>query len=131
MQLGKPTVGLKEAEGRKVLREAFRAAGYEVVEDYLFDEGGVRITLDGWDARHRVGYEYITAEGGDRDEFRTENIGKLVRRMERGELHLLLVDGAGRPDGEMMEFLAHDFLAKLGGDEETLSDSPSRPSFDE
>src|SRR5262249_34664759 len=100
MKLGGPTVGLSEAEGGARLRAACAQAGYQIVEDYPFDEDGVQLTLDGWDPRHRVGYEYITREGGDLDQFRSENIGKLVRRMERGELHLLLIDGVGHPDQE-------------------------------
>ena len=109
----KPTKGLTEAEGRKVLREAFTAAGFHIVEDFAFDEEGVSVSLDGWDPVQRVGYEYVTKESHDRENFTDPKIGKLYQRMSKGELALLLIDGEGHPDATILTYLARHFLDSL------------------
>jgi len=113
MKLGKKMIGLTEAEGRAVLKAAFVTAGYNIVEDFDFEEDGVKVNLDGWDAARRVGYEYLTKEARDREDFSIEEIGMLHRRQRDHKLHLLLIDGEGNPDRELMEYLADKFLREL------------------
>jgi hypothetical protein len=119
MKVGQKMVGLSEAEGRAVLREAFTAAGYKIVEDFDFEEDGVKVNLDGWDAAARVGYEYLTKEAHDREDFSLEEIGILHRRQRGQKLHLLLIDGEGNPDREVIEYLAEKFLRELRARDKT------------
>ena len=49
-------------------------------------------TLDGYDPAARVGYEYLTTEAGDREEFTPEVLGALHGMVQRGEVYLFLVD---------------------------------------
>ncbi len=66
-------------------------------------DDGVPITLDGYDRARRIGYEYVTTEAGDREEGTADVVAELERRMERGELAVLLVDeveGHGAADLE-------------------------------
>jgi hypothetical protein len=108
----RPT-GLGEAEGRAVLRELFTRAGFEIVEDYPFNEDGVEVSLDGFDPVRRVGYEFMTREAGDFEDFTGHEIGELMRRNQSGNVHILLVDGEGRPDKTMLEYLARKFLKQV------------------
>ena len=118
-KFGRPMKRLTEEEGRKLLKALFTKAGYKVVEDYHFIKGDIDVRIDGWDPERRVGYEYMTREGGDRDDFSDPEIGKLVNRHEAGELSLLLIDGDGNPDEEILTYLARQFLAELSGADET------------
>lgn len=106
---------MTEAEGCAVLLEEFSAAGLAIVERFPFDEGGVKVELDGWDEARRVGYEYVTEEARDRDEFTPRNVVALEDRMRAGELWVLLVDEHdGETDGELRS-VAKAFLGHLKG----------------
>lgn len=83
---------LTEREGCEVLARCFRGAGLDIVENFLFDEDGVKVSFDGWDAARRVGYEFVTTEAGDRAEFTPQVVAKLEGRMLRGELYVFLID---------------------------------------
>ena len=109
----KPTKGCTETEGRAVLKEAFTAAGFEIQEDFPMQGMGLDVTLDGWDPVRRVGYEYLTREADDRREFTEPEIARLYSKMGRGELHILLIDGEGKPDKEMIRYLAQNFLRSI------------------
>src|SRR5262249_2821835 len=73
---------LTEKEGRAVLRARFEAAGLTIEEDFALDDPP--ITLDGWDATRRVGYEFLTTEAGDRDEITWQALEALELRMGFG-----------------------------------------------
>jgi hypothetical protein len=104
---------MTEAEGCAVLREEFSAAGFAIVERFIFDEGGVKVDLDGWDASKRVGYEYITDEAHDRDEFTPRNVAALEARMRAGELWLLLIDEHDAEAEAELRQVARAFLDHL------------------
>jgi len=120
-RLVRPTDGVSEAEGRRVLKAAFAAAGFNIVEDYHFCEDGVEVTFDGFDPERRVGYEYMTREMHDKEDFTDREIGKLLTRNERGSVHVLLIDGDGKPDRDMLEYLAKKFLKALIENDRTRS----------
>lgn len=105
---------MTEAQGRALLKGLFTAAGYAIAEDFHFDEGGVVVDLDGWDAGARVGYEYITREAGDHLQFDERTLGEFEARMERGELHVLLVDETEAITEAALEGAGRGFLAELG-----------------
>jgi len=71
------------------------------------------VTLDGFDAARRIGYEYLTTEAGDRAEFTPAVVAALEAKMARGELYLLLVDQRALPGAELLERAATGFLGEL------------------
>ena len=104
---------LSEAEGRAVLRERFAYAGLHIVEDYPFEEHGVTFSMDGFDPEHRVGYEYLTTEDGDRGDLTPDEIAQLEKRIERGEIALLLVDEVAELTSEELAFAADQFISHI------------------
>ena len=74
--------------GRVVLKEAFEAQGYAIVENFRLPlEGGVEVELDGYDPVARVGYEYLTEEDGIEP-------GPLDLLMRQSHCHIFLIDEA-------------------------------------
>jgi hypothetical protein len=120
-KLVRPINGTSEAEGRKVLKAAFTDAGYEIVEDYKFVEDGVEVTFDGFDPKRRVGYEYLTPEMNDKADFTDKEIGKLLTKNAQGKVHVLMIDGDGKPDPAMIEYLAKKFLKELMENDKTVA----------
>lgn len=103
---------MTEAEGCALLKSVFEAAGYQIAERVPLQVGGVRVELDGFDARAGVGYEFLTTEAGDRAEFTAEVVGQLEVRIRRGELALLLIDERD-VTRERLRFAAERFLQRL------------------
>ena len=104
---------MREREGCEVLCRCFKAAGVDIEENVRFVESGVDVSLDGWDPRRRIGYEFITDEAGDRAEFTSDVIDALERRMEAGELYVFLVDETNIADAGRLASAAEAFLAQL------------------
>lgn len=102
-----------EREGTDLLAEIFEAAGLRIQRDYDFREGGVHVSLDGFDPEARIGFEYITTEAGDREELGPAVLAELELRMRAEELVLFLVDEADIPDSATLAAAARDFLALL------------------
>jgi hypothetical protein len=102
---------MTEREGCELLRSRFVAAGLAIAEHVRFAEGDLAVTLDGFDAARRIGYEILTSEAGDRAEFTPDVIATLEARMRREELFLLLVDEDVTP--ELLGRAADGFLAEL------------------
>lgn len=104
---------MNERDGCAVLKERFTSAGLAIEEGYAFREGGVAISLDGFDPRVRVGYEFITTEAGDRRELTVDVVAELEERMRRGELYLLLVDELEVDGAASLGRAAEHFLGVL------------------
>ena len=102
-----------EGEGKALLLAKFTAAGYAIASDFHFDEGGIVVDLDGWDAAARVGYEYITREADDHRQFDAETLARFEARMERGELTVLLVDELDAVTPDALDAAAKGFLGEL------------------
>lgn len=102
-----------EQEGVELLAEIFRGAGLGIVEDFDFREGGVVVSLDGFDPAARIGFEYLTTEAGDREELTPAVLAELELRMRAEELYLFLVDEDEIPDLAALASAARDFLALL------------------
>ncbi len=94
-----------------MLRARFEAAGLKIEEDFALDDP--RITLDGWDATHRVGYEFLTTEAGDRDEITWQALEALELRMGCGEIYVLLIDEKDVSTAEHLGRAADYFLAEV------------------
>ena len=104
---------MDEREGCALLKERFTAAGLSIEEAYAFREGGVAVSIDGFDPARRVGYEYITTEAGDRAELTADVVAELEDRMTRGELFLLLIDEREVDGGATLGRAADHFLGVL------------------
>lgn len=99
---------LSERDGRIVLREAFEAQGYRIEEDYPLLITGLQSTvlLDGYDAHHRVGYEYLTGEDGlEPDE--------LEVLLQQELCTLFLIDETRVPNSETLLAAVFDFFRQL------------------
>lgn len=104
---------MTEREGCALLRGIFGAAGISIEEGFRFSEGGVDISLDGFDPARRIGYEYITTEAGDRDEVTPAIVATLEERMGRGELFVFLIDERDVGGEADLRFAAEGFLQAL------------------
>jgi hypothetical protein len=102
-----------EAEGCALLLAKFTRAGYAIAESFHFHEGDIEVDLDGWDAKARVGYEYITREAGDDRQFDDATLARFEARMAKGELFVFLVDEREAVTAEALEMAASGFLGEL------------------
>jgi hypothetical protein len=104
---------VEERAACAVLKQRFQAAGFTIEDNRLFDEDGVRFEIDGFDAQHRVGYEYATEEAGDSWDVDDAVIAALEERRTRGELYVLIVREVDAPDAESLGNAADAFLTEL------------------
>ncbi len=104
---------MDERQGAAILKQVFERAGCAIVEAFSLELDARTVSLDGWDAARRVGFEIVTTEAGDREEFTPDVVAELEARMERGELHVFLVDEAHVPDAATLERAAGRFLEAL------------------
>jgi len=80
---------LSEAEGCDLLARVFRARGYAIVRNLQFREYGVEFHVDGWDAKARVGFEYLTSEDEDHDDLSLVEYKALMAEQRRGACRCL------------------------------------------
>ena len=104
---------MNEAEGSALLRARFTEAGYAIAPDFHFHEGAIEVDLDGWDAALRVGFEYITREAGDSQQFTPEALAEFEARMGRGELFVLLIDEGDAVTADELDRAARAFLGEV------------------
>jgi len=97
--------------GRVVLKEAFEAQGYTIVENFRLSlEGGVEVELDGYDSEARVGYEYLTEEDGIEP-------GPLDLLMRQNHCHIFLIDESQVPDAHSMLSAVFEFFRQIEADD--------------
>lgn len=104
---------LTEAQGCEVLRDVFTSRGFAIVENVPFAEGDVRFNIDGWDARARAGYEYLSRHDGDFEELPPSSLRELERRMGNGELYVLLIEQSEVTSLDTLARAAHAFLDEV------------------
>ncbi|MBK8594732.1 MAG: hypothetical protein IPN83_03940 [Holophagales bacterium] len=104
---------LSEREGVRLLREEFEKDGIAIREGVPFEVAGTILFLDGYDPERRVGFEFVTAEAGDRKAFGEGVVAALERKMEEGEAFLLLVDEWDVTDAADLALAARRFLDEL------------------
>lgn len=117
---------LSEKDGVTLLTRAFKAAGYRIENNVVFDEDGVVFDVDGWDAAARVGFEYRTSEADDKHDLTDDELSRLGARIERGELTLLIVDDVRVPDEATMLEFAQQFLKLIAERAPPASQSKSK-----
>lgn len=102
-----------EREGALLLRQEFERAGLVIQENCPVDLDGTLVELDGLDPAHRIGFEFITTEAGDRKTITPELIAKLEERMATGSLHVLLIDEWDVETADDLVTGARRFLSEL------------------
>jgi hypothetical protein len=83
---------LSETKACDLLARLFRSRGYTIARNIPFREYGVSFHIDGWDAKARVGFEFLTSEDEDHDDLSLEEYKTLMAAQQRGELSLFVVD---------------------------------------
>jgi len=104
---------LNEAEGCDILARLFKARGYRLERNVRFREFGVEFDIDGWDARARVGFEYLTSEDDDHDDLSLVEYQALMDQQRRGELSLFIVDEVEPVSAADLVAQADDFLDEV------------------
>jgi hypothetical protein len=114
IHLGAP--GVSEAEAREVLNQVFAEAGMVMENDYAFAAERTMLSLDGFDPRTRVGYQYVSHGDADVVTDFDSAAESAVRELDSaGRLHLFIVhDGDVRDLGELRA-MARDFITGLAG----------------
>ena len=101
---------LSETEGCDLLARLFKKRGYSVMRNMTFREYGVSFHIDGWDAKKRVGFEFLTSEDDDHDDLTLAEYQTLMAAQQRGELSLFILDEVEPLSlGDLTE-MANDFL---------------------
>ena len=83
---------LSEAAGCALLTKLFRARGYSIRRNVAFREKGIAFDIDGWDAKARVGFEFLSSEKDDHDDLSLQEFERLKDAEQRGELFIFVVD---------------------------------------
>jgi len=104
---------LSEFDGCDLLARLFRARGYAIKRNQVFREYGVNFHIDGWDAKARVGFEFLTSEDEDHDDLTLEEYKTLCDAQQRGELALFIIDEVEPLSEKELAAEAHDFLDEV------------------
>jgi hypothetical protein len=104
---------LSEAAGCDLLMKVFRARGYTIARNLQFREYGVEFHVDGWDAKARVGFEYLTSEDDDHDDLSLVEYQALMDQQRRGELSLFVIDEVEPVSAADLEEQANEFLDEV------------------
>lgn len=104
---------LSEIEGCDLLARLFRARGYACQRNVRFREYGVEFDIDGWDARARVGFEYLTSEDEDHDDLSLVEYKALMDEARRGGLSLFVIDEVEPISAADLEEKANEFLDEV------------------
>ncbi len=104
---------LSEAEGCDLLARVFRARGYTIARNLQFREYGVEFHIDGWDAKARVGFEYLTSEDEDHDDLSLVEYKALMEEQRRGGLSLFVIDEVEPVSAADLEEQANEFLDEV------------------
>ena len=104
---------LSETEGCDLLARLFRARGYAIARNLLFREYGVEFHVDGWDAKARVGFEFLSSEDDDHDDLNLSEYQTLAAAQQRGELALFIIDEVEPLSAADLALQANEFLDEV------------------
>lgn len=104
---------LSETRACDLLARLFRHRGYKIVRNIPFQEFGVSFHIDGWDARARVGFEFLTSEDDDHDDLTLREYQTLMAAQQRGELSLFILDEVEPLSATDLTDMANDFLDEV------------------
>ncbi|NBU39603.1 MAG: hypothetical protein EBS51_02045 [Planctomycetia bacterium] len=101
---------LSEAAGCALLTKLFRARGYSIRRNVAFREKGISFDIDGWDAKARVGFEFLSSEKDDHDDLSLQEFERLKDAEQRGELFIFVVDEVESLSAAALRDAAESFL---------------------
>ena len=104
---------LSETEGCELLARLFRARGYAIARNLVFREYGVEFHVDGWDAKKRVGFEFLSSEDDDHDDLSLSEYQALGAAQQRGELALFIIDEVEPLSAADLALQANEFLDEV------------------
>jgi hypothetical protein len=104
---------LSETKACDLIARLFRARGYAISRNMMFREYGVTFHIDGWDAKNRVGFEFLTSEDDDHDDLSLEEYKTLMAAQQRGELSLLIMDEVEPLSEADLAAMVHEFLDEV------------------
>jgi len=104
---------LSETKACDLLARVFRSRGYDIVRNVPFREYGVSFHIDGWDAKARVGFEFLTSEDDDHDDLTLEEYQTLMAAQLRGELALFIMDEVEPFTPDDLRGAAEEFLDQV------------------
>lgn len=118
---------LSELKACDLLTKLFRARGYKIARNVMFREYGVVFHIDGWDAKARVGFEFLTSEDDDHDDLDLEEYKALMMAQQRGELSLFVMDEVEPASADDLISEANDFLDEVELARQTRGGKPRAP----
>jgi hypothetical protein len=104
---------LSETEGCDLLARLFKKRGYAIMRNLTFREYGTSFHIDGWDAKQRVGFEFLTSEDDDHDDLTLAEYQTLMAAQQRGELSLFILDEVEPLSTADLTTMANDFLDEV------------------
>jgi hypothetical protein len=104
---------LSETRACDLLARLFRARGYSIARNIPFRDFGVSFHIDGWDAKARVGFEFLTSEDEDHDDLTLEEYKTLMDAQQRGELALFVIDEVEPVSVADLTFTVNEFLDEV------------------
>jgi len=104
---------LSETEGCDLLTRLFRSRGYAISRNVQFREYGVEFHIDGWDAKARVGFEFLSSEDDDHIDLSLEEYKTLGMAQQRGELALFIIDEVETLSAAELIEAANEFLDEV------------------
>jgi hypothetical protein len=108
-----PTDALSETKACDLLARLFRARGYAIERNIPFAEYGVSFHIDGWDAKARVGFEFLSSEDEDHDDLSLREYQTLMAAQQRGEIALFVIDEVEPLSSDELRQSAEDFLDEV------------------
>ena len=104
---------LSETIACDLLAKLFRKRGYAIARNIPFREYGVSFHIDGWDAKARVGFEFLTSEDDDHDDLTLEEYKTLMDAQHRGELTLFIIDEVEALSSADLSYTVNEFLDEV------------------
>ena len=104
---------LSETEGCNLLASLFKSRGYAIARNVMFHEYGVSFHIDGWDAKARVGFEFLTSEDEDHEDLTLGEFKVLMMAQQRGELSVFVIDEFEPLSAADLALAASDFLDEV------------------
>jgi hypothetical protein len=104
---------LTETAGCELLARLFKNRGYAINRNLTFREYGVSFHIDGWDAKRRVGFEFLTSEDDDHDDLSLAEYQTLMAAQQRGELALFIIDEVEPLSAAELQATASSFLDEV------------------
>lgn len=124
---------LTETKACDLLSRLFRGRGYRIERNIPFREYGVSFHIDGWDAKARIGFEFLTSEDEDHDDLTLDEYKALMAAQQRGELAVFIIDEVEPLSTADLEYTVNEFLdeveagrtARRGGRGKTSGKKPA------